>query len=89
MFKWFKRLWRDSGKMSKQEFGCKYFIPLVATFLTWGVVGHIYISTLSIEKLTPCKGEVTSIKTKLERGTNVQNIIHSKYHLKDFLKNFE
>jgi hypothetical protein len=68
MFNWMKRLWHDLGNMTRFEFGCKYVFPIIAVFLTWGVIGHIYIINLDVKKLTPCIGKVTFIDIRLERG---------------------
>lgn len=68
MLNWLKRFWFDLGNLPKPEWGCKYMLLPSALFFTWGLVGHIYISVVTVNQLTPCIGEVTLIETRFERG---------------------
>lgn len=63
-----KNFWLDLGNLPKHEWGLKYVLPPLALFITWGFAGHLYLSNISKEKLTPKIGIVKSIAIKLERG---------------------
>jgi len=64
-----KRFWNDFTNLSRFQFGCKYVFPIVALFMTWGVLANLYQTHLDKHQLLQNKGEVNNIAVVFEQGT--------------------
>ena|SRR5688572_22226940 len=58
----------DRTRLSRIQFVCKYFFPLVAIFFTWGALGNFYSLSLTQKDLIANKGKITTMITKMEIG---------------------
>jgi hypothetical protein len=65
MISWLKKLWDKSGE---GKFLLSHILPMAGLFLTWGCLGHLYITTLDKEDLIKIDGRIEWIGIAPERS---------------------
>jgi len=85
-----KIFFEDLKNLSKGQFFQKYVLPILVTFFTWGLFGHLYLLTFKTSSLISNTGEVVTISIRHEIGGGRTRYRYNtlKFGLKNFQNEF-